>query len=124
MAFLRSKKNKEAKADVAPVPAEKKASEAALKAPMANDSIVRPRVTEKATVKAEAHNAYTFEVAAHATKRSIAEAVKEAYKVTPIKVNIVRLPAKQVFVRGKKGVKQGVKKAYIYLKKGETIEIA
>ena len=45
------------------------------------------------------------------------------YKVSPMKVRIVNLPAKKVFVRGKWGEKTSVKKAYVYLKKGDKIEI-
>jgi ribosomal protein L23 len=48
--------------------------------------------------------------------------VKELYKVTPVKVNIINLPAKIVFTRGKSGRKAGVKKAVVYLKKGDKIE--
>lgn len=83
--------------------------------------LARPRITEKATMLAGS-NAYAFEVATSATKREIAAAVKEKYNVTPIKVAIVRIPSKQVIVRNRKGVKRGGKKAYVYLKKGETIE--
>ena len=52
----------------------------------------------------------------------MANAIKAFYKVTPEKINIVRNPSKTVFVRGKKGVKSGVKKAYVYLKEGDKIE--
>ena len=46
----------------------------------------------------------------------------EKYKFHPLRINTVTIPAKKVFVRGKVGKKSGYKKAYIYLKKGETIE--
>jgi large subunit ribosomal protein L23 len=83
--------------------------------------IKRPRITEKASMKAE-RNVYAFDVASTATKKTIAMATKELYNVTPVKVRVVTIPSKQVFVRGKWGVKGGGKKAYVYLKKGETIE--
>jgi len=85
------------------------------------DIILRPRITEKASFVTEA-NIHTFEVAKEATKKQIIEAIKIFYKVSPLKVNIVKNPAKKVFVRGKKGIKAGVKKAYVYLKKGDKIE--
>lgn len=85
------------------------------------DVLLRPRITEKANFAAES-NVHTFEISASATKKQVFEAVKAFYKVTPIKVNVVKNPAKTVFVRGKKGVKSGVKKAYVYLKKGDKIE--
>ena len=84
--------------------------------------IIRPRVTEKATVSAES-GVYVFEVSKNSTKTQIAKAIAGMYKVTPVKVRVVTLPAKKVFVRGKKGVKSGIKKAYVYLKKGDKIEI-
>lgn len=84
--------------------------------------IIRPRVTEKATMSAES-GAYVFEVSKDSTKTRIAKAISAMYKVTPVKVRVVNLPAKSVFVRGKWGKKSAVKKAYVYLKKGDKIEI-
>jgi large subunit ribosomal protein L23 len=85
------------------------------------DILLRPRITEKASFLVE-KNVHAFEVISTATKKQIAEAVKVFYKVTPLKINIVKNPAKKVFLRGKKGIKAGVKKAYVYLKKGDKIE--
>lgn len=85
--------------------------------------IRKPRITEKAGIAGES-NVYTFEVEKTATKGKIKQAVKELYKVIPVKVNIVNLPAKKVFVRGKFGSQAGVKKALVFLKKGDKIEIA
>ncbi|OHA47437.1 MAG: 50S ribosomal protein L23 [Candidatus Taylorbacteria bacterium RIFOXYD2_FULL_36_9] len=90
--------------------------------------IKKPRITEKSGLQAEGANSaegfgvYTFEVTAEANKKNIAKAVKELYKVIPVKVNIVNLPAKKVFSRGKVGRKSGVKKAIVFLKKGDKIE--
>ncbi len=86
--------------------------------------IVRPRITEKAGTISEKHNVYTFEVQKDATKKTVARAIKSMYKVTPIKVNIVNLPAKAVFVRGKRGSQKAVKKALVFLKTGDKIEVA
>jgi large subunit ribosomal protein L23 len=92
-------------------------------APM-KDIILRPRITEKSGIANEAQNIYTFEVTKNATKHSIARAVMNAYKVTPLKVRTVTLPGKKVFTRGHFGVQSPVKKAIVYLKKGEKIDIA
>jgi large subunit ribosomal protein L23 len=81
----------------------------------------KPRITEKAGIKSESQNVYTFEVTKNATKKTIGEAMQLVYKVTPIKINIVNLPAKNVTARGKRGVKQAVKKALVFLKKGDKI---
>ena len=88
----------------------------------AGSVIVRPHITEKAALKAEVARAYTFEITSQATKTRIIAAVKELYKVTPVKVNIVNLPTKLVFARGKRGSKSGVRKAYVFLKEGDKIE--
>lgn len=86
--------------------------------------IVRPRITEKATMKQERDNCYVFDVTPGSNKISVARAIKEMFKVVPEKVRIVTVPSKTVFVRGKAGRKAGGKKAYVYLKKGDKIEIA
>lgn len=90
----------------------------------ANDVILKPHVTEKAGLQHEASNVYTFQVAPRSTKHTIAHAIKAIYNVTPSKVRIVNLPMKQVVVRGKLGSQSAIKKALVYLKKGDKIEIA
>jgi large subunit ribosomal protein L23 len=83
--------------------------------------IKNPRITEKASLVAQ-NNTYIFDVAVDATKKAVAFAVESQYKVVPVKVNIVRYPSKRVFTRGKSGSRGGGKKAYVYLKKGDTIQ--
>lgn len=85
--------------------------------------ILRPRVTEKATTSSE-NNVYVFDVVPQANKFDIKEAIKHLYKVEPLKVNIVTVPSKNIVYRGKKGVKSGGKKAYVYLKNKDKISIA
>ena len=87
-------------------------------------TILRPRITEKSGIMHESQNVYTFEVTKESTKHSIEKEIKALYKVTPTKVRIVNLPAKAVIVRGKKGTQSAVKKAMVYLKKGDKIDIA
>jgi len=86
--------------------------------------IVNPRITEKAVTLSE-QNVYTFEVKRSATKFEVSNAIKALYNVTPVKVNTVnKKPAKRL--KGSSGrVKQvsGMKKAYVYLKKGDTINL-
>ena len=84
--------------------------------------ILRPRVTEKAAYAA-GQNQYAFEVAPRATKEQIKKAIVSIYKVTPIAVNITKIPAQKVFVRGKHGTKSAIKKAIVFLKKGDKIEL-
>ncbi|MFA6158716.1 MAG: 50S ribosomal protein L23 [Candidatus Paceibacterota bacterium] len=92
---------------------------------VAKNSVLRgPRVTEKASVLHEKNNVYTFNVAVSANTQQIAHAIRAAYKVTPLKVSVVSIPAKAMFARGRKGKTVGAKKAYVYLKKGDVIEFA
>lgn len=84
--------------------------------------ILKPRITEKASMQSSA-NAYTFIVSPNATKLSIINEIKNEHKVTPIRVNITNLPAKRVISRGKRGVVAGVKKAVVFLKKGDSIKL-
>jgi len=83
-----------------------------------------PRITEKGARMAE-NGAYVFNVAMDATKHDIMKAVVALYKVTPRKVTVTRVPRKVVQTRNtnRKGVTRAGKKAYVFLKKGETIDI-
>lgn len=82
----------------------------------------KPRITEKSGIKAESQSVYTFEIDPKTTKSDVEKAFKELYKLSPIKINVTNLPAKKVWSKGKIGRKSGVKKAVVYLKKGEKIE--
>jgi large subunit ribosomal protein L23 len=88
-----------------------------------NQVLKKPRITEKATLVTD-KNQYVFVVTPEATKASVMKAIEQVYKVKPIKVNIVRTPAKKVVVRGRPGMKSAIKKAYVFLKKGDKIELA
>ena len=84
--------------------------------------LIKPHITEKATFSSE-NSVYVFKIDQKSTKDDVERSFKEKYKISPVKVRTVTIPAKNVFVKGKKGIKSGYKKAYIYLKKGEKIEI-
>ena len=86
--------------------------------------IVHPRITEKAIAMND-NNVYTFVVRRDATKYTVMAAVKALYNVTPVKVNIVnKKPATTMSrARGRELTVAGYKKAYVYLKKGDTITL-
>jgi large subunit ribosomal protein L23 len=86
--------------------------------------IIGPHITEKAVRLGEGR-VYTFKVRRDATKRTVAEAVTAIYNVTPHQVRIVnRAPAKRPKgYQGKAVAVPGLKKAYVYLKAGETINL-
>jgi large subunit ribosomal protein L23 len=83
--------------------------------------IKHPRITEKAAILS-GDGVYTFEIDPKATKIDVARAIKAIYKVDPVKIAISKLPAKRKIIRGKRGKTAAVKKAVVYLKKGDTIE--
>ena len=86
--------------------------------------IIAPRLTEK-TVGLGEKNVYTFVVRRDANKFQVRDAVKALYNVTPVKVNIVNKKPAERMVGSRNRTKHvaGIKKAYVYLKKGDTINI-
>ena len=85
--------------------------------------LIKPRMSEKAIIGADKQGVYVFEVLKDANKADIRASVKAAYKVTPVKVRTAKIAEKAIFFRGRKGTKSGGKKAYVYLKKGDKIEL-
>ncbi|USN89240.1 MAG: 50S ribosomal protein L23 [Candidatus Nomurabacteria bacterium] len=86
--------------------------------------IIAPRLTEKSVHMGE-QNVYTFNVKRDATKFQVRDAIKALYNVTPVKVNIVnKKPASRLQgSRNRMKHVAGLKKAYVYLKKGDTINL-
>jgi len=82
------------------------------------------RITEKSTMHNEM-GSYVFNVADGASKREVAQAVKALYGVRPRMVRVVTVPkkVKRNMRTGKIGIRGGGKKAYVYLKKGDTINL-
>ncbi len=89
----------------------------------AKNLIIAPRVTEKASMQSTA-NAYTFVVADNATKLTLSKEIEKTYKVKPQAINISKLPGKVKFIRGKVGHTAPMKKAVVFLKKGDSISFA
>jgi len=122
--FSRSKESKAKESTVAVKEGAKKSN--ALPTDRNLDSvIINPRITEKAVGKSE-QNVYTFVVRRDATKYDVFDAVKALFGVTPIKVNIVNKSPRQFASRskGRTITEKGMKKAYVYLKKGDRIDLA
>ena len=87
------------------------------------DILVAPRITEKAS-DVTLGNVYVFDIAPFANKILVTAAIKDVYGITPKKVRITKVPKKSVRGRrGQMGSKGGGKKAYVYLKAGDTIEL-
>lgn len=84
-----------------------------------------PWFSEKALIGTE-NGVYVFDVPASVTKYDVSLAVQKVYSVTPRKINMVNLPAKKVSMRTRRGVGTRARrhKAYVFLKKGDTIQFA
>ena len=87
------------------------------------DVIVKPVITEKATMASEA-GAVVFQVAKSATKPQIKEAVESVFGVKVKAVNTVITKGKAKKFRGRPGVRSDVKKAYVTLEEGNTIDVS
>ena len=83
--------------------------------------IKNPRITEKASF-AQEQNIYTFDVSSSTNKTEIKKAIFALYKIKPVKINVLRVPKKNIISKGKAGVRGGGRKALVYLKKGDKIE--
>jgi large subunit ribosomal protein L23 len=122
--FSRNKKNEKKETAVEKAVAPKGVNKALPTDINLSSVLVNPRITEKA-VRQNENNVYTFVVRRDATKYTVADAVKALFKVTPVKVNIVNKTPRQFMSGGKGRVvsEKGMKKAYVYLKKGDRIDI-
>ena len=86
------------------------------------DSILRPIITEKATILSE-QNKTVFKVHKSANKKNIKKNIEKLFKVNVIKVNIINLKTKIKLKQGRLSKKSGYKKAIVTLKKGQSIDL-
>ena len=86
------------------------------------DVIVRPIISEKATIQAE-NNMVVFQVANTATKPEIKAAVEALFGVTVTKVNTLVRKGKVKRFRGQLGQQSDVKRAIVTLAEGQSIDI-
>lgn len=93
---------------------------------MAKRILIKPLITEKTTKLTEAYGAYGFVVGMDANKIEIKNAVEKNYGVSVEHVRTITDNGKFGWKRTPFGISQGtkgrMKKAYITLKKGETID--
>lgn len=85
------------------------------------DLIRRPILTEKST-NASANNTVVFETSMEADKRSIREAIEAIFDVKVKSVNTMIRKGKAVRFRGRPGRRKSIKKAYVRLEPGYTID--
>jgi len=86
--------------------------------------LIRPHVTEKASDLSE-KGVYVFEINKLANKMHVRMAVEKIFKVKPVKIAVTLAAGKLMRNRNNNRVqikKQVIKKAFVYLKKGDKIE--
>ena len=83
--------------------------------------LVTPLVSEKTARVAESGQ-YVFAVQPRANKHDVKKAVELMFKVEVAGVQMCNLPGKTKVFRGIRGRRGGLRKAYVRLKPGFTIE--
>ncbi len=86
------------------------------------DVIRKPIITEKSTMASE-NGAVVFEVAIDSTKTQIKAAVEGLFGVKVKAVNTTITKGKVKRFRGQMGKRKDVKKAYVTLEEGNTIDV-
>ena len=86
------------------------------------DVIRKPIITEKSTLASE-NGAVVFEVAIDSSKPQIKEAVEALFGVKVKAVNTTITKGKVKRFRGQMGKRKDVKKAYVTLEEGNTIDV-
>ena len=89
--------------------------------------LIKPIITEKATMQSEVLNAYAFQVNTKANKVEIKKAVEAAYGVSVERVCTINVRPDRKTKFTKTGVQHGktnaVKKAIVQLAEGEIIDL-
>lgn len=82
-----------------------------------------PHISEKSTRVSE-HNQYVFAVAPGATKADVKSAVEKMFDVNVVSVNTANIKGKLKMFRFRPGRKASVRKAYVRLADGQSIDVA
>lgn len=104
------------------VKTEEKPKQKQMESLLASKVLLSPHATEKSTLSAEG-GAYVFRVAPDSNKVMIKRAIEEFYGFKARKVSITNMPSKRRISRGRVGTKSGFKKAVVYLKEGDKIDL-
>ena len=89
--------------------------------------LIKPIITEKATLDTELRNCFTFLVNTKSNKVEIKKAIETAYGVSVKKVRTINVRPDRKTKYTKSGIQQGktnaTKKAIVQLVDGETIDL-
>ena len=86
------------------------------------DTILAPVITEKGTRVSE-YNQVAFKVRSEATKPEIKAAIEAIFNVKVTAVNTLNQKGKQKRFKGRLGRRSDVKKAYVTLAEGQSIDV-
>ena len=100
----------------------RKAGNVTISKAAAYDTILRPIITEKATMANE-NGQVTFAVPVTATKPEIKVAVEMLFDVEVKAVNTILLKGKTKMWKGRPGRRSDIKKAMVTLVEGHTIDL-
>ena len=100
----------------------RKPAQVSLSKAAAYDTILRPIITEKATMANE-NGQVTFAVPVTATKPEIKVAIEKLFNVKVTAVNTLVQKGKTKRFRGRPGRRSDVKKAIVTLAEGDNIDI-
>jgi large subunit ribosomal protein L23 len=103
-------------------PKKKAAAKSEAVDPALYDLIRAPLITEKGTMVSE-HNQVVFRVPLKASKPQIKQAVEALFKVTVTGVNTLITKGKLKRFRGRPGRRSDVKKAFVTLAEGQSIDV-
>lgn len=87
------------------------------------DIIIKPLITEKTMKLNSENNTYTFEVLKSSNKVQVKLAVEEIFKVKVLSVSTVNTKSKDKRVGKYLGKTKAIKKAYVKLAEGSTIDL-
>ena len=87
------------------------------------DVIIKPIITEKATLTGETSNAVVFQVAKSATKPMIKNAVEALFGVSVTGVNTLTQKGKTKKWKGQPYRRSDMKKAVVTLAEGQSIDV-
>ncbi len=117
---IKSQKNKTEKPAEEPLKSSKLAKQTSIG--KLADVLIKPIVTEKST-NLSGQNKYVFAVQPRANKNQIAAAIKAAYQIKPLQINIINNKGKKVKFGKIQGQRKDIKKAIVTLPKGKKLDI-
>lgn len=81
-----------------------------------------PHVSEK-SARLQEKNQYVFVVAPEATKADVKAAVEHLFEVKVTAVNVANIKGKKKMFRFRAGKRAGMRKAYVSLAEGQSIDV-